>query len=59
VDLGPHTAFILAAYAMAVLVIVALVAWIVLDHRAQKRALGALETRGVTRRSDRTAETTA
>jgi len=58
-ELGPHATFIVAAYAMAVLVVVVLTAWVVLDHRAQKRALGELEARGVTRRSDRTVETTA
>jgi heme exporter protein D len=57
--LGPHAAFIVAAYGMAALVIAALIAWIVLDHRAQRRSLGALEARGVTRRSDRAAERTA
>jgi heme exporter protein D len=52
-NLGPHAAFIAAAYGIAALVVVALVAWIALDHRAQKRALGDLEARGVTRRSER------
>jgi heme exporter protein D len=52
-NLGPHAGFIVAAYGAAVLILAALVAWIVLDHRAQKRALGELEMRGVTRRSDR------
>ena len=52
-NLGPHAGFILAAYGAAVLILAALVAWIVLDHRAQKRALGELEMRGVTRRSNR------
>ena len=58
-NLGPHADFIVAAYAAAVLVVVALMAWVVLDHRAQKRKLARLEARGVTRRSERTIENTA
>lgn len=53
-DLGPHAAFILAAYAAAVVVIGGLIAWVLLDYRAQTRKLAELEARGVTRRSDRT-----
>ena len=34
-DLGPHAAFIVTAYAAAALVVVALIAWVLLDHRAQ------------------------
>lgn len=49
--LGPYAVFILAAYAATVLVVGALIAWVVLDFRAQKRALGELEAHGVTRRS--------
>jgi heme exporter protein D len=49
--LGPYAAFILAAYAAAVLVVGALIAWVVLDFRAQRRVLGELEAHGVTRRS--------
>jgi len=50
-DLGPHASFILAAYAVAVVIVAALVVWVMLDHRAQRRSLGELEKRGVTRRS--------
>jgi len=57
--LGPHADFIIAAYVVAALVVAALIAWVVLDHRVQKRRLGALEARGVTRRSDRSIEKTA
>lgn len=49
--LGPHAAFILASYAAAIVVIGALIAWIALDHRAQKRHLGELDSQGVARRS--------
>ena len=34
-------------------VIAALVAWVVLDYSAQRRILGDLEERGITRRSTR------
>jgi heme exporter protein D len=50
-DLGPHAGFIVAAYAIAVAVVVSLIAWIVVDHRAQLRILDDLERAGVTRRS--------
>ena len=50
-NLGPHAAFIIAAYAAAVLVIGALIAWVTLDYRAQNRVLGDLDAQGVTRRS--------
>jgi heme exporter protein D len=52
-NLGPHADFILAAYAAATIVIGGLVAWVLLDYRAQTRRLTELEARGVTRRSDR------
>jgi heme exporter protein D len=51
--LGPHAVFIIASYAVTVLVVAALLAWIVLDYSAQRRILGDLEERGVTRRSQR------
>jgi heme exporter protein D len=50
-DFGPHAGFIVAAYAVAILVIAGLIAWIMVDHRAQRRLLGDLEADGVTRRS--------
>ena len=50
-ELGPHAGFVLAAYAIALAVIAGLIAWIVLDHRAQLRVLDDLERAGVTRRS--------
>jgi heme exporter protein D len=50
-DIGPHASFILAAYAIAVVIVGTLIVWIVLDHRAQRRILGDLEKRGATRRS--------
>ena len=50
-ELGPHAAFIVAAYAAGVLVVAALIGWIVADHRAQLRLLAELEQQGAARRS--------
>ncbi|MEA2879817.1 MAG: heme exporter protein [Hyphomicrobiales bacterium] len=50
-DLGPHGAFIVAAYVAAVFVVLGLIAWVLADHAAQRRLLADLEARGVTRRS--------
>jgi heme exporter protein D len=53
VNLGPHAAFIIAAYAVAALVVAALIGWIAFDNRAQRRHLARLEARGVIRRSEK------
>ena len=52
-NLGPHASFIVAAYAITALVLATLIAWVALDHRAQRRQIELLEARGVTRRSER------
>ena len=52
-DLGPHAAYIWAAYTVTLLVLVALVGWLIIDGRRQQRLVDALEARGVRRRSDR------
>jgi heme exporter protein D len=52
-DLGPHAAFIVGAYAVAGLIVAAMIAWVLIDHRRQARILADLEARGVTRRSER------
>lgn len=52
-DLGPHAAYIWAAYAVSAFVIVALALWISSNERRQKRILVEFEERGVTRRSAR------
>jgi len=52
-NLGPQADFIIAAYAVTIFVIAALIAWVVLDYSAQRRILGGLEERGITRRSQR------
>jgi heme exporter protein D len=48
--------FIVASYAVTVFIVAALIGWIVLDYSAQRRILGDLEERGVSRRSRRTAK---
>lgn len=50
-DFGNHAGFILASYGLAILVIVALFVWVILDGRAQTRRLAELEARGIHRRS--------
>jgi heme exporter protein D len=52
--LGPHADFIVAAYAVTTFIVAALIAWVVLDYSAQRRMLGELEQRGITRRSELT-----
>jgi len=52
VELGPHASFIVAAYACAAVVVLAMIAWVLADYDAQRRRLAELEARGVTRRSD-------
>jgi heme exporter protein D len=50
--LGPHAAFIVAAYLVTALVVVGLIVWVIADKRAQARALADLDARGVRRRSE-------
>jgi heme exporter protein D len=52
-DLGPHAAFIWAAYAVVAVVLATLVAWLVLDGRRQQHLVDELEARGIRRRSRR------
>ena len=52
-NLGPHAGFIVAAYAVTLVVVAALVTWVLLDYSTQRRVLGDLEARGVNRRSGR------
>jgi heme exporter protein D len=51
--LGPYAGFILGAYALGLAVVLALLAWVVLDHRRQRRRLAELEARGARRRSNK------
>jgi heme exporter protein D len=52
-DLGPHAAFIIAAYAVTFVAISALALFIIEDDRRQRRLLAELEARGIKRRSAR------
>jgi heme exporter protein D len=52
-DLGPHAAFIWAAYLALALILGALIAWLLYDGARQSRALDDLEARGIKRRSER------
>jgi len=46
-----HGGFIVLGYAITALVLIGLVVWVVIDHRAQKRRIAELEARGARRRS--------
>jgi len=49
-SLGPHAAFIVSAYAAALVIVMALIAWVALDRRYLTRMLEELEAQGITRR---------
>ncbi len=49
----PHLGFIVASYAIGFAVIAGAIAWTVIDHRIQSRALAELEARSGRRRSSR------
>jgi heme exporter protein D len=55
-DLGPYASFIIGAYAVAFVIVAGMIAWVSIDHRRQKKILADLESRGISRRSDRTRE---
>jgi heme exporter protein D len=50
-DLGPHAAFVIAAYVVTFVAVAALALFIVEDDRKQHRLLAELERRGIRRRS--------
>lgn len=52
--LGPHAFFIAAAWVFGLGIVAALVAWVTLDHRAQRRTLTRLEQEGHGRPGRRT-----
>jgi heme exporter protein D len=52
IDLGPHTAYIVSAYAGVAVLIVLLVGYVLWDARRVRAKLADLEARGVRRRSD-------
>lgn len=53
-DLGPHAAFIWAAYALTAAVIAILIVWVFVGEARQRRILDELDSRGIVRRSART-----
>ena len=55
-DLGPHAAFIVMAYAAAIGIVAGLIIWVLLDRRRLAHALATLEAQGITRRSERAGE---
>jgi heme exporter protein D len=57
-NLGPHAAFIMSAYVVAIAIVAGLIVWVMLDRRQLTRMLDALEAQGLTRRSGRTNEDT-
>jgi heme exporter protein D len=50
-NLGPHAAFIIWAYAGVTLGVACLIAYAILDARRTRSRLAALEARGIRRRS--------
>jgi len=50
-DLGPHAAFIWAAYAVTFIAVAMLIVFIVQDDRRQRQLLADLERQGIRRRS--------
>jgi heme exporter protein D len=46
-----HAGFVIAAYLLAALVLIAMIAWTIVDGRAQRRRIADLEARGIRRRS--------
>ena len=53
-NLGPHAAFIVTAYAAAIVIVAGLILWVVLDRRHLSRMLDDLDAQGITRRPGRT-----
>ncbi len=49
--LGSHAGFIVAAYAISLLVVLALIGWVHWTHRRVKGEIAALDGRGIRRRS--------
>ncbi len=48
-DLGPHAAFIVAAYTVTLLVLGATILWVLIDNHSQRRTLDELESRSLRR----------
>ncbi len=43
-NLGPHANFIIAAYGIAAITLGALIAWVLIDYRAQRKIVRDLES---------------
>jgi heme exporter protein CcmD len=56
IDLGPHTGFIVLAYAGVALVTAGLIVWTIWRSRAVHAQLASLEAQGIRRRSDTPAQ---
>ena len=56
VNLGPYAAFIVTAYAAALVIVAGLIVWIMLDRRHLIRVIEEIEARGITRRSEGSSE---
>ncbi|OLP60222.1 heme exporter protein CcmD [Xaviernesmea oryzae] len=50
---APHIGFVLASYGAALAIILGLILWVLLDGRARRAEIRALEAAGIRRRSDR------
>ena len=55
-NLGPHAAFIVAAYGTAGAIVAVLILWVALDRIRLRRTIDELEGKGITRRSERPGE---
>jgi heme exporter protein D len=53
IALGPYASFIATAYALAAVVVLLLIVWIIVDYREQTARLRELEASGIVRRSAR------
>ena len=51
--MSAHAVYVAAAYGVSAFVLSALAAWVLLDQRARRRELAALEAAGIRRRSDK------
>lgn len=51
--MSAHALYVVAAYAVTVLVLAGLIGWLLVDQKGRRRELLELEARGVRRRSDR------
>jgi heme exporter protein D len=54
-SLDPYASFIATSYLAAAVVVLALIAWVIIDYRSQTRRLHEMEQSGVVRRSGRSA----